>query len=481
VSTNDLHSDDLDENVPPSPMDRALGPNPGDLTAERLDEKPRRARWLPNPEQVWRSALIMAAATLLVWLIAWPVGTTMAEMENTGLFRLRFGYSGAVVILAITNAGLILAGGYLLRASLRLEATADRLGAAVQSIEPNLRAETLKDDVALIDGEIDRALGKLATAEQQIRDQVGAIDAVTTTMAQGSGHASTRLAEERKALIEATSAMNAEAEAFADALTKRAQQARDEASAAMPVLDEKVERLEKVSTESAEQFEALRQAMAENLALLKEQPGSMATELKDGAASLREAQQALLEESQKLRTLIDQQKNRADSLGKTLAEQSVRLNKKRELTNNLGSTWKGILNRVETKPAPVTNAVPITDEERRRLDRLQKFTLAARAQLYGSPAPSEVQQFEEGDRQVFLRDLLARDSEETKARLKLAFDADAPFADQAENFLTDFDQLLAPVMDGEPEATEAALSDMLRSPLGQLYVLTGTAKGHFAA
>lgn len=481
MQNEERETDNFDMGGKTSPMERALGPVSDDLIAERLASSPASAKWLPNPDQVWRAAMITAAATLLVWLIAWPLGTTMAEMENTGVFRLRLGYSGAVVILAVTNAGLILAAGYLLRASLRLEATADRLGAAVKSIEPNMRADALKEDVAMIDGEIDRALVKLADAEQQIRDQVGAIDAVTESMSSGSGHATLLLAEERKALIEATSAMNAEAEAFAQALTKRAEQARDEATAAMPQLDEKVERLEKASTENAEQFEALRQAMAENLALLKEQPEAMATELKDGAASLRDAQQALVEESEKLRALIDQQKSRANSLGKTLAEQSVRLNKKREITNNLGNTWKGILNRVETGKAPAAQAVPLTDEEQYRLDRLQKFTLAARAQLYGSPAASEVQRFEQGDRQVFLRDLLSRDNDETKARLKLAFDADEPFAEQAEGFLTDFDQLLAPVMDGEPEATEAALSDMLRSPLGQLYVLTGTAKGHFAA
>ncbi|MEM1379696.1 MAG: hypothetical protein AAGH41_03630 [Pseudomonadota bacterium] len=471
--------------TPRTPNDTPETGNP--LRADPITEPSSRARWLPDPEQVWLAARILGVLVILVWLIAWPIGMTMAASETTGTFTLRFGYSGAVVILALTTAVLIVVGGYCLRAGLRLEATADRLRQAVRSIEPNLRADALREDVNVLGGEIDRALGKLVDAERQIREQVGAIDAATETMREGSGAATDRLAKERRALIDATSAMNAEAEAFATALASSSQKAQADAAALAPDLDQKVERLEKVSSESASQFEALREAMAESLELLRERPAEMASDLKDGADTLRAAQDALIAESEKLRALIDQQKERADLLGRTLAEQSAKLTRRREATKSMGGTWRRILDKVEQEapaqqPAPVTakhDAISVSDDERARLQRLHQYTLSARSQLFGAPDEDTIARFRSGDHQIFIRDILSREKMEVKARLALAMDADAAFASEAETFLTDFDALLAPLVDGEPAETEAALNEMLGSPMGKLYVITGRARGHF--
>ncbi|MEE4212007.1 MAG: hypothetical protein V2I43_22405, partial [Parvularcula sp.] len=194
--------------------------------------------WLPDPERVWLVARILAAAILLVWIIAWPVGSTWANYQTTGVLRIGFGYSGAVFVLALTNAGLVLGGGYLLRAALRLEATADRLGHAMRLFEPSLRSETIRADVDMLGGEVDRALGKLASAEQQIRQQVGAINAATDTLREGSASSSERLAKERQSLIDATKAMNAEAERFAAAIAERSETMKAEELSATPALDE---------------------------------------------------------------------------------------------------------------------------------------------------------------------------------------------------------------------------------------------------
>lgn len=472
------------------PVHIGLAARRPDLVADPRPEEPRRPRWVPDPDQVWLAARILSVGILLVWLIGWPVGMSLAESTTTGVVSIRFGYSGAVVILALTNAALILGGGYLLRASLKLEATAARLGQTVKQLGPSLRQETIREDVNVLGTEIDRALGKLMEAERQIRAQVGAIDAATATMQEGSGRVSEKLARERQALIDATAAMNAEAEAFASALAESSQRARDEASATAPDLDDKVRRLEDVSNANAEQFEALRAAMADSLERLREEPQALAHELKDGAESLREAKASLIEESEKLRSLIEQQKSRADTLGRTLAEQSAKLSKRREQPGrNLGGSWRRILDKVEKDTAedprplvakPAAADIPVTAEERERLARIHAFTLNVRRQLFGEPAAEDVQRFEAGDQLLFVRDLLARDQDELKARFTLAVSSDGAFAQDAESFLADFDTFLAPLVDGDPDTADAALGEMLASPLGQLYVLTGTATNHFS-
>lgn len=496
---SDARMEEANEAVPgPAPLRAGLVADP------RPEAPARRPGWLPGPEQIWLAARITATLIIVVWLVAWPVGTTLALRETTGLWRIGLGYSGAVVILALSNAGLVLLGGYVLRAAFRLEETADRLGHAVRNFEPQLRTDAVRADIDELGAEVDRALEKLARAEAQIRQQVGAIDAAAETLRSGHNESSERLARERQALIDATAAMNAEAEAFAAALAEKTARSCDEAAEAVPDLEEKVLRLEKVSAASADQFAALREAMAESTALLREAPQKVAAELQGSAESLRQAQRNLLEESEKLRQLIDQQKSRADNLGRSLAAQSERLAERQEAARNLGGSWRRILDRVEKEvgtkpplrqpaedpPAPRAEAEPQPEraqpvtgnqlpDEQARLERMQRFTLTMKAQLFGMPTKQEQQRFERGERQLFTHQILAHDQIELRARMRAAMDGDESFAAEAENFLNDFDQLLSPIMIDDPEGAEAALQDMLRSPLGKLYVLIGTAKGHF--
>lgn len=476
----------------PEPISLAL------VAEQRSMLHPVPRRWLPNPEQVWLAARWAAGLILVVWLVAWPFGTMLAIRETTGVWQFGLGYSGAVVILALSNALLVLAGGYLLRASLRLEATAERLHKTVDHFEPAIKADKVKADVALLGGELDKALGKLATAERQIREQVGAIDAAADTLSQGTTSGTDRLAKERQALIDATRAMNAEADAFAEALKKRTSSAE---AAELPKLDESLKRLETVSTASAEQYASLREAMAETNALFRETPKGLADELQGSAETLRDAQKALIEESEKLRLLIDQQRSRADSLGRTLAEQTEKLKVRKSPAQGaaqaaagpvraLGGSWRRILDKVETevaeKPALISQPVPdasgpssATPEERERLERMQRFSMALRARLFGMPPEQDRRRFEAGERQIFVRELLACDPIELRARLRAAVDADQGLSEASEEFLSDFDQILAPVMATGDEAAQAALQDMLKTPMGRLYVAIGTARGHF--
>ncbi|GGY52555.1 hypothetical protein [Parvularcula lutaonensis] len=484
------------------------------LVAERPDSgAPERPGWLPNPEQIWLASRIAAVLILVVWLVAWPIGTTIGLRAATGVWKLAFGYNGAVAILALTNAGLVLAGGYLLRAALRLEATADRLGRAVRNFEPSLRADAVREDLNLLGGEIDAAIAKLARAEKQIRDQVGAIEEAAETLKSGTSQGTDRLAKERQALIEATAAMNKEAEGFAKALADRTAAEDGKAKSILPELEAKLKRLEAIAEVNADQFAALREAMAESTQVWKETPQHFSEDIKGSTDTLRKAQQELMEESEKLRKLIDQQKDRADNLGRSLAEQSERLKTRTETQNkSLGGSWKRILDKVEkqvgqqqqpgfraeptvvqtAKTSKVTKTIPPTaqkpaDElptppfngEEDRLERMHRFTMEMKSQLFGEPTKAEKERFERGERQLFTRQILEQDPIIVRARLRAAIEDDEEFAAAAENFLSDFDQLLAPVIAEDPEGAEAALQNMLRSPLGQLYVLIGTAKGHF--
>lgn len=460
------------------------------LAAEARAAAEQRNGWLPPPGEIWLAAKWLAGLVVVAWLVAWPLGSTIAMGEVTGIARPTFGYSGTVVVLAISNALLVLAGGYLLQSVLRLEATADSLGRAVQNIEPALKAEAVKSELDLLGGEVDAALLKLAKAEHQIREQVGAIDAATETLQSGTNQGSERLAKERQALINATKAMNSEADSFARALAERTSNAQDAASAELPDIEDKLVRLEAVSKESAEQFASLREALAESSTLLREAPQGIAGELKSSAETLRQAQQDLIEESEKLSKLIDQQKDRADSLGRSLAVQSEKLKSRQPVSasKNLGGSWRRILDKVEeqvgtepllSQPKPNQKpATPKTDEER-RLDRMASFSLALKAQLFGMPTKQEQQRFDSGERQLFTKQILDHDQIELRARLRATIESDDSFAEASENFLTDFDQLLSPVMaEGQADSDEA-LQDMLRSPMGRLYVAIGTAKGHF--
>jgi hypothetical protein len=461
----------------PSPEDRGI-------TAEPRYERAH-TRWAPDPEQIWQVARILSGAILLVWLIAWPIGTTLANRETTGIWNIGFGYSGAVVILALSNAALVLAGGYLLRAALRLEATADRLGDAVRGIEPHFRSDGLRTDVAALGGEVDRALERLARVEQQIRKQVGLIDAASEAIRHSASQTTDRLARERQALIDATSAMNGQAEEFAKVLSSPQ-------STSSPELTARLENLEAMAKDSGEQFASLREALAEQAELLRRAPQETADR---AAAASKDAQAALIEEGEKLRALIEKQKERADSLGKTLAAQNDRLTQKREsVEKSVGGSWRRILDRVEkngredqepaAKPqpsrAPQAQPTPTGTEEEARIRELHKITRSIKIALFGEPSRTEAERYAAGEWHLFVQQILARDDIELRARLRAGIERDQAFADLAETYLSTFDQLLAPIMNSDPEASEASLQDMLRAPLGKLYVLIGTAKGHFS-
>ena len=446
--------------------------------------------------QAWRATKLLAGGLLLVWLVAWPVGTMWAEAAATGTFSFRLGYSFDVLLLALTTASLILGAGFALSMGLRLEDSAERLRLAATEFAGGFgpRGTTVRREVSQLNDDIDTALERLARAESLIRAQVKAIDSAGVAIETGAVKSTERLEAERRALMNLTEEMNREAEAFAAKIAERTQASRTQQEdvhgrimAAEEGLDGQIGRLEEVSSRSAERFETLASAMAERSDALKstaDQQNDAASKIEDNAAILARAQSELQDQSARLEALIRDQRRRADRLAKAITDQTSRLTRiaPKKAPEPKGRAWREILSNVEkslhTDPAPAR----ITDSGRKAgaddlIDAMQRFSLTIRTQLYGGPASDELARFEKGERMLFVRQLVAEEPEDLRQRVATEAGRNAVFDAAVRDFLSDFDTLLEPLSAG-PDGDEA-MAEYLKAPLGRLYVMVGTALGHF--
>ena len=444
--------------------------------------------------QTWRAAKLLSGGVLGAWAIGVPVGTMLAGAQATGSLSFALGYSLDTVLLAGTTAGLVLAGGYALAAGLRLEDSAERLRrAALGFAAPGgPHGAAARGEVAALNAEIDRALERLAGAERLIRAQVAAIDEAGMRIEAGAKGGAQRLETERQALLTLTEEMGREADAFAQAIEARSRAAADagadtrvQIEKAESRLDDQVGRLEAVSARSLERFESLAHAMegrSDALASQAEQQGETAAKIGENTAALARAQMELQAQSQRLETVIREQRRRADRVAKQITDQTARLTRlgRREPApvRRRGS-WRDILSAVE-RSLPGQDAAEERDAAAAMdalIERMHRFSLTLRTQLYGGPAADDLARFERGERLLFVRQLLEEDGDEVRGKIAAETQRNAVFAQAVAEFLGDFDALLEPVS-GEENADEA-MAEYLRSPLGRLYVMVGTATGRF--
>ena len=478
-----------DHSSPQLDADAAPVPDAGDSPVQAPASASASAR------ASWRGAKLLSGGILGAWALGVPVGTMLAGAERTGQFGFALGYSLDGFLLAGTSAALVLAGGYALAAGLRLEESAEALRrAAIGFAAPGgPRGAAARGEIDALNAEIDRALERLAGAESLIRAQVEAIDKAGASLEAGASRGTERLAEERRALMSATEEMNKEADAFAQAIEARslaATEAGDATSARITAaesqLDEQVGRLEAVSAKSLERFESLAHTMegrADALAAQAEQQGETAAKIGDNASALAKAQVELQAQAQRLETLIRDQRRRADRVAKTITDQTTRLarlGKPEPAAKARRGSWRDILSAVE-RSLPGQEA----NEERdaaaamdRLIERMHRFSLTLRTQLYGGPAADDLGRFERGERLLFVREMLEEDAGELRGKVSAEAERNAVFAQAVQEFLGDFDALLEPVS-GE-ENSDEAMAEYLRSPLGKLYVLVGTATGRFS-
>ena len=187
-------------------------------------------------------------------------------------------------------------------------------------------------------------------------------------------------------------------------------------------------------------------------------------------------------QAQRLETLIRDQRRRADRVAKTITDQTARLTRLGRpgpAAKARRGSWRDILSAVE-RSLPGQEA----NEEREAaaamdslIERMHRFSLTLRTQLYGGPAADDLGRFERGERLLFVRQMLEEDAGELRSEIAAETERNAVFAQAVREFLGDFDALLEPVS-GE-ENSDEAMAEYLRSPLGQLYVHVGTATGRF--
>ena len=474
----------------------AASPDPSPPDASSHDA------WPPEARRTWRAGKLLAGGLLAVWLVAWPLGNTVGASATAGRFTLALGYTLPVLILAPLSAVLTLCVAYALAAGLRLEESAKRLSEAATGFAGGLgpRGHAARGEIDTLNAEIDRALERLASAESLIRSQVDAINAASEGAAKGAALGAERMDAERQALISATEAVGREAESFADAIAERARTAAEAGGtvearirASEEGLDGQVQRLEAVSARSLERFETLATAMegrSDALAAQAEAQSEATAKLGENQSALERAQGELAEQSARLEALIRDQRKRADRLARAVTDQTAKLTRMGQKPSAPGrrGAWRDILATVEQSlpglpslPGRGSNASEddVKAAMDRLVDRMQRFSLTLRTQLLGGPPAGDLARFEQGERLVFVRQLLEEDAGVMRERISEEAQRNAVFAQGVAEFLGDFDALMEPVANAEE--AEAAMAEYLRSPLGRLYVLVGTALGRFEA
>ena len=323
--------------------------------AEGDDERREPTRWeeLADRVRFWfRSG---AFIFFCCFTLGWPVGTSLQAYQRTGLLRLEFGLTVPIVAVVIALTALIFIIGQMLALSFRMIAKAEQLEAtASRFAEPESHAVTnvrhvgqaVRAEITNLNSYLDEALVKLASAESMIRKQVQAIDSAGTSLQDGSGALADRVADERNQLIDLTERMNAEAEAFAEAIAEKAKlgaQASDDANSRYAEAEEELKarltRLEETANQALGAFEGLSHAFEERRARLArfdedyerleekavETTASISKTFEKNTEAIAAAQAQLHDESSRLEELISQQRERADRLAEAISRQSDKL------------------------------------------------------------------------------------------------------------------------------------------------------------
>ncbi|MEM9989253.1 MAG: hypothetical protein AAF723_07010, partial [Pseudomonadota bacterium] len=231
----DISSDSMgSENVVVPLSARRSAPEEGTIDDLYDQGDSRFSTFRLSPHSTKRATLLLGFGLLGAWLLAWPIGTTIAHQAQTGTFSIRLGYTAELLLLAFTSTALILGAGFTVAAGFRLEAAARRLTASFSGFGHDTafpQGSAARAQIVALNEEIDQALNKLADAESLIRQQVRAIDTAGEAIDKGVLKSTERLETKRKALMELTEEMNQEAERFADTIAERTKTTSEEQGA----------------------------------------------------------------------------------------------------------------------------------------------------------------------------------------------------------------------------------------------------------
>ena len=498
--------------------------------------------WTARARRVSQTAKILSVAIPLCWLIGWPLGTMTAGKVATGVWAFAPGYSLDVVIWAATAAVLIRLVGYVLSLALRLEASAQLIvqNSAAREERP-FQVSTLNAEIdrALERlAEAEKLIRQQVKAIDTAGEALGTGTAKSAERLERERKALMDLAEEMNREADRFADKIAERTASAAKGTVGLEKLMD----AEKDFDTQLTRLESVSARSLDRFEQLAQAMDQRSEELRqtsahatEHHQSLTNQLEQNAARIEAAQAELAEQSTKLEALMMDQRRRAERLAKAVTEQANRAGAAKveplppafeerpapapveapkpkpkpkaekpapqpKSADKRDHAWKDILAKVEeANPEPLRKETPpvpaapkpapapstsgrITDPDDmdlldRLIVRIQNYSLVLQTQLFGGPGHEDLDRFENGERQIFAKSLISRDADMLRGRIKTELTNNPVFRERTTEFLRDFDTILEPL--SNEAGGEDAIQTYLTSPLGRLYMLTGSAAGHF--
>lgn len=359
------------------------------LRAARRRENERVGR------RLWSWSLVLAGFALTLpfaWLAAEIAGYLAVRGSLEG-WRPNPPVSG--VPLTVLLAGLILFAGYAGRQFFRavdfaaeIAEAAERLTRAPRpAVDPSSSraVAAMNDEVADLNRNIDGALTRLAEVESMIRRQVGAIDEASQALSGGASEATDKIASERDRLMQLTETMNAQADAFAAAIADKARMAAEAAklsdadiASAETDMGSRIKRLEEVAGTALRSFKALTDALGDQSSRLEqstdaaERAAKAAVERLDAQnARVSEARRKLTDENERLQTLIDEQRTRAERLADEITAHVSEPAPEPEkpapppiVDPDEKTDFSGMLTPDETKPLPLTE--PLDEEPKRK-------------------------------------------------------------------------------------------------------------------
>ncbi len=359
------------------------------LRAARRRENERVGR------RLWSYSLVLAGFAMALPFAEIAAGMAGYYVGHGSLNGWRFNPPLGGAMMTILLTGLILAAGYAARQFFRAVDFAAEIAEAAEKLTRAPRAAVdpassravaaMNDEVADLNRNIDGALTRLADVEAMIRKQVGAIDEASQALSGGASKATDKIASERDRLMQLTETMNAQADAFAAAIADKARMAAEAAklsdadiASAETDMGARIKRLEEVAGTALRSFKALTDALGDQSSRLEqstdaaERAAKAAVERLDAQnARVSDARRKLTDENERLQTLIDEQRTRAERLADEItahvsepAPEPERPAPPPVVDPDEKPDFSGMLTPDESKPLPLTE--PLDDEPKRK-------------------------------------------------------------------------------------------------------------------
>ncbi|MCI5043952.1 MAG: hypothetical protein MRY72_04585 [Aquisalinus sp.] len=346
-------------------------------------------RWNRRASLVQLGFRIAAFAFLGCFLLGWPIGTSLAEWNQTGVPRFRLGFTMPVFFYMVTIPILIFVIGHILSLGLRMAGKAEDLEVSTASLlKPDVTAAqnvrivgtAVRGQIDSLNVHLDEALGKLASVESMIRQQIKAIDSAAEAMQNASDNNTGRVASERDQLMQLTEKLNQEAEKFAEAIAEKArlglessETANSRIAGAEIDLENRLTKLEETAAKALTAFESLATTMQEQESAVSRSTArldSLASSadgkssylrhlLQENAEHIIAAQQQLEADGERLEQLIQDQRGRADRLAEAVSlqtESNPELEKAFESLTMVEQMIRQQVETINTAAATITSA-----------------------------------------------------------------------------------------------------------------------------